>query len=309
MNHANRTVRTACLLAKTAGVFFSGIGAAFAQHAGFCQISVGYSPAALLGQAPTAAAAVPGLTMAGIGILGALIGVTAWRKNANGRIAKLLSVAVIAGATVLSVAGGGSLIQSVRAAGPYEFSNPSGGIVSDSEIPYSNPAPLVSITNTSGATIRVTSNGNSSETGSCSVNTSLADGASCTTQAFSCSPPLPITVISVPTSSCDNGTVLNSYPYVLNNPNAGALNAHEPILGAAPVFDILGVFTNVAYTRNATVGAYNASNALLNGDDLISGIFTVTATAPVGYGFGVDRSNTMTWDVPYICWTATPGET
>ncbi|MGF6212860.1 hypothetical protein ABIE32_002739 [Comamonas sp. 4034] len=198
----------------------------------------------------------------------------------------------------------------VRAAGPYEFSNPAGGTVSDTQVPYANPAPTLTVSNTSGGRIKITSNGNASETGTCAVNAELAPGASCTTQAYACTPPdpvvQPIAVLAPPDVGCNYDTKIGTYPRISTSPELGSWHAYPPVLSTPPSFDIAGATITSSYARNATQAIYDQNGSITNVTELTTGIFTVEATAPAGYGFGANLSPSMTWDLPYDCATQDP---
>ncbi|MBB6577728.1 hypothetical protein HNP33_001785 [Comamonas odontotermitis] len=290
--------------AATFSLLLASSSSTWAQStAGACEIALGYAAVA----APPAVTptAVPGLTLLGIGILGGLFAAITWRNRHKGGFNRLMSVALMSGAALLSVAGGDSLVNVVRAAGPYEFSSATGGTVADTQVAYADPAPMLTVTNTSGGRIKITSNGNASETGTCTVNAELAPGASCTTQAFACTPPPPVVqeimILAAPTFTCDYSTILTTYPQSNTSASGGTLTVNPPVLDAAPSFDINGVTTASTFTRNATQAAYASNGMISNTNDLISGIFTVIATAPAGYGFGASLSSTTTWDLPFSC--------
>lgn len=283
----------------------------WAQAAGSCEISLGYAPAitAPLG----VATAVPGLGMLAVAALAALVAGLAWRHRHQGGMHRMMAVVGMAGALGLSALGGGSLVEAVRAAGPYEFSNAAGGTVADSGVAYADPAPVLTVTNTSGVRIRITANGNATETGSCALNQELAPGASCTTQAYACTPPAqPLLVINstaAPAIGCTFIPALNTYAYNSTNPGAGVFYAHAPLMAAEPTFDVPGVTTSFSYTRNATDAIYGAGNSLSNETDLKTGVGTFTSTAPAGYVFAPGNTSTMSWTLPYNCWTAPAQET
>lgn len=290
--------------AATISLMLATSSSAWAQSAaGLCEISLGY--AAVAAPPVMTPTAVPGLTLLSIGILGGVVATFAWRRRHKGGFNRLMSVALMTGAAVLSVAGGDSLVNVVRAAGPYEFSGSTGGTVADAQVTYADPAPILTVTNTSGGRIKITSNGNASETGTCMVNAELAPGASCTTQAFACTPPptvvQQIEVLSPPAPDCDSNTVIGTY-----EASASGINnvvASSPIIGSQPTFDTNGVAVTSTYTRNATQAIFGPNGSIPNAGDLISGTLSVTATAPAGFGFGPGLSNTFSWELPYTCGT------
>ncbi|QIL79402.1 midcut-by-XrtH protein [Diaphorobacter sp. HDW4A] len=274
------------------------------QVAGTCDISLSYMPA---GGTPMA---VPTLGTFAVGVLAALIAVLAWRSRHHGDKHRMMAVAAMAAAVSLFSMGGSSWIESVRAAGPYEFVNPAGGMLADGGVAYSDPAPLLTVTNTSGKRMRITANGNPAETGTCIVNQELASGASCTTQAYSCTPPVqPVAIsnTSAPAIGCTAEPVLATYTNRLNTPIYGEFYVHAPLLTTEPDFDEPGVTTSISYTRNATDAAYDDSDFLTNGEALKSGVATVTSTAPEGYVFAPGNTSTMTWTFPYSCSTSSAG--
>ena len=280
---------------------------AWAQAAGTCEISLTY--AAAVAPPVGGATAVPGLGMLAVGALGALVAGVAWRHRHQGGTQRMMAVVGMAAAVSLSALGGGSLVNAVRAAGPYEFSNAAGGTVADNTVVYADPAPVLTVTNTSGARIRITANGNAGETGTCAVNSEVAPGASCTTEAFACTPPVELLVINstaAPVLGCnlDTGAALGTYAYTQNLPDLGLLYVLDPTIGTEPTFDVPGVTTvRGDYTRQATEATYDASNVLTNAEALRSGTVAVTSTAPAGYVFAPDNTPTMTWNLPIsTCW-------
>lgn len=302
-----RILRTPHSLRPAAAAFsvlLASSSSAWAQStAGACEITLGY--AAVAAPPVMAPTAVPGLTLLGVGILGALFAAITWRNRHKGGFNRLMSVALMSGAAVLSVAGGDSLVNVVRAAGPYEFSSPTGGTVADTQVAYADPAPVLTVTNTSGGRIKITSNGNASETGTCTVNSELAPGASCTTQAFACTPPPPVVqqieILSPPTPDCDYNTVIETYEASATGINT--VVASPPRIGTPPTFDTTGVAVTSTYTRNATQAIFGPNGLIPNANDLITGTLSVTATAPAGFGFGPGLLNTFSWDLPYVCGT------
>lgn len=295
---------------SAAAVLAAWGSSAWAQAAGSCQMSLSYMPA--VSTPVGAATAVPGLGMLAVGALGALVAGVAWRKRHQGGTHRMMTVVGLAAALSLSALGGGSLVEAVRAAGPYEFSNVAGGTVADSGVVYADPAPLLSVTNTSGVRMRITANGNTAETGTCAVNQELAMGASCTTQAYACTPPVQLLLVinntSAPELGCTSSPVLGTYSNNLTNPLAGQFFAYAPLIATAPVFDEPSVTTSFSYTRNAADAVYDGINNLTNDVALKSGMVSVTSTAPEGYVFAPNNASTMTWNLPYSCWTAPPGE-
>jgi len=268
------------------------------QVAGTCDISLSYMPSVT---APVGSAtAVPSLGIFAVGALGALIAALAWRSRQH----HMMAAAGMAAAISLLSLSGGTWIESVRAAGPYELVNPAGGTLADNGVAYSDPAPLLTVTNTSGVRMRITANGNPAESGTCVVNKEVAPGASCTTQAYSCTPPvqpLPISNTSAPAIGCTNTPVLASYNDHLNDPLYGQWYVYAPLIATEPAFNVPGVTSSIVYTRNATDAVYDGSNILTNSEALTSGMATVTSIAPEGYVFSPGNTSTMTWTLPYTC--------
>ena len=264
-----------------------------------CEISVGYASAA------SVVSPVPGLSLTGMGLLAAGIGIAIWRKGRNTNLNRALSIGVISGAVALSTIGGESL---VRAAGPYEFINPSGGIVADAAVPYASPASMISISNTSGQRIRITSNGNSSDPGTCLAGSQLAAGDSCTTQAFACKLQK-IEVVSEPAVSCDINTQIAAYQTNDDDISQGFLRIYAPVISTQPTFSIPSVPTEITYSVVHTTPIYSASHFLMNNNQLTMVNYTITATAPVGYGFDDALTPTKTWVNTTSCWTQDPANT
>lgn len=298
-----RELRAAQLVPVIAALSAS---ASWAQDASYsCQMALGYSPVAAV-PPPTA---VPGLTTVGIGVLAALLGAVAWRNRHKGGFSRFMAVGLVAGAAMLSLAGGDSLITAVRAAGPYEFSNAIGGSVTDSTITFASPSPLITVTNTSGSRIKITSNGNTSESGTCAVGAELPAGGSCTTQAV-CPVITPVQIATEPTFTCDSTTPLDAYSWVsVGTATNVAIINYAPVIDVAPVFDpaLSGITTEFSYLRAATQPIYNVDNEVSNAAELGAGVITLTATAPPGYGFGSDLASTKTWTSPYSCQTTATG--
>ena len=172
-------------LARVGAVFSvaaSGWSVWAQTSAAACQISLGYSPVATI--PPPVITSVPSLTMVGVGILAMLVGVSAWKYGGKNARRKVLSALLVTGASISIFTGGDALITAVKAAGPYEFDNAAGGSVIDTNIIFSSPSPLITVTNTSGSPIKITTNGNTTESGTCTVGAELAAGGSCTTQAI-----------------------------------------------------------------------------------------------------------------------------
>jgi len=293
-------------------VFAATVGssmAALAQSApGTCQVSLGYVAAAL-----PAAAPVPGLTSVSMAVLAALLGGLAWHSQRTRRGAKAWAVALWASAGVLGMQGGEGLVQAVRAAGPYEFSNPAGGTVADAAIPYASPAPLLTVTNTSGVSIRIASNANAAETGSCAVGTTLAPGSSCTTAAVCTAPPpeppapVLLTVLTDPTAGCDF-----TQPPLYTKSWSGAAGASvtyslfPAVLASGPTFapSSANVTTTFTFTQGPELLLDPATGQPTNLDQA-AGVLNFTSQAPSGYAFDTNNppGTVKTWSVPSPgCW-------
>lgn len=307
---AARTSATRIPLSRiTAAAALAAWGSsAWAQTAGTCQISLSY--AAAVAPPVGSATAVPGLGMLAVGALGALVAGMAWRHRHQGGTQRMMAVVGMAAAVSLTALGGGSLVNAVRAAGPYEFSNAAGGTVADNTVVYVDPAPVLTVTNTSGARIRITANGNEAETGTCVANSEVEPGASCTTQAFACTPPavepLVITSTAAPVLGCNTDTTESIATYDLNSNSTflGQLFVLQPLIVTEPTFNVPGATSLISdYTRDATVATYDAGNNLNNAEALRTGDVTVTSTAPAGYVFAPDNSPTLSWTLPIsTCW-------
>jgi hypothetical protein len=292
---------------RAAGVRTAGAAAAlaawgssaWAQAANTCEVSLTY--AAVVAPPVSAATPVPGLGMLGVGALGAVVAVMAWRQRHQGGLHRMMAVVGVAAAVSLSAMGGGSLVNAVRAAAPLEFSSATGGSVATT-LTYADPAPVETVLNTSGARIRITANGNAAETGTCAVNSIVEPGASCTTQASACTPPILIEVQSEPIFDCTKAPepFIGLYNNNEAGPFQGTLMAYAPLVLVEPSFSVNDVATEFAYVRNETAARYVGGN-LDNAQALRSGVASVTATAPAGYVFGPDNTSTKTWSEDYIC--------
>lgn len=290
-----RTVGTSAALAAWGS-------SAWAQAANTCEVSLAY--AAAVTPPVSAATPVPGLGMLGVGALGAIVAVMAWRQRHQGGLHRMMAVVGVAAAVSLSAMGGGSLVNAVRAAAPLEFSSAAGGSVATT-LTYADPAPVETVVNTSGARIRITANGNAAEAGTCAVNSIVEPGASCTTQAFACTPPIVIEVQSDPIFGC----TAEPDPFIgmYNNNEAGSflgtLIVYAPKVLVEPSFSVAGVATEFEYLRNAIDPVYVGGN-LDNSEALRTGVASVTATAPSGYVFGPSNTRTITLSEDYICGTS-----
>lgn len=261
-------------------------------------VSLGYVAATVVPPAG-AVSAVPGLSMLGLGALTAGLAFMAWRNQKVGRMAnKALSISLMVGAGWVAVHGGDSLIQSVRAAGPHEFSASNGGTVSDSNVAFANPASLLTVSNTSGGRIRITSNANSAETGTCTVGSELAPGASCTTQAVC---PQPITITGDPKTDCINDP--NSWVEIISSDNAALTTINHV---TAPFIDPASppwytpsstpVTTAISVAPTNVTPVFDAQGILLNLNERFE--VTMTVTAASGYAFDPNGATTVTRTLP-----------
>ena len=311
------------------------IGAGFAPlamaqaSASLCNLSLAYAP--VLAQVPAAALPVPTLTVLSLGILSAAVGVVAWSKASSAK-KKMLSVAVMGAALGLSALGGNGLVQEVRAAGVYAFSNAQGGVVADAEIAYADPAPVFTISNTTGVKLKIVSNANAQEAGTCVADAELAPGASCTATAVCPTPPVvtppvvtppvvtpPVTppvvtpplielkVDAEPTIQCDRTTQRIPMRYRKGDESTSGTShwtwAYTPLLNTPPVFEpaVTVDVSDLTITPNAQDWVPGSPDLFenLNYDQVISGVGVMTATAPAGYGFGPTLAPTITWSLPY----------
>lgn len=262
---------------------------------GACQISLAYSPVATV-PLPSAVSAVPGLGLLGVGALAAVLGVMAWRKQGkNGH--RALSIALLAGAAFLAMHGSDSLIQSVRAASPYEFNNANGGTVTDTNIAFAKPSPTITVTNTTSGRIKISSNANAAETGTCTPGAEIAPGGSCTTQSV-CPVIQILTVTAKPTAVCSRDPI---WSYTADGVGNSVYAAAQ---GTPPTFDPANADVNVSMTQAAYLILPANPTEMPSNEDLgkaASGIATFTLTAPPGYGFWEDGavSSTYVINVPY----------
>lgn len=283
------------VLALSSGFIYSA--SAWAQSAAACQISVDYLPVA-------APAPVPSLTGSGLLVLGGAFAVLAWRHRRKTGVNRLMAVGLMSGAALFAAMGGDSLVSAVKAAAPYEFSNPSGGSVIDTSIPFASPPPVINITNTSGRRIKITSNGNLADTGTCTAGSELAVGASCTTQAV-----CPITMIAQapPTLTCDMDNRIGYYAKDNSMPVSSDNNwsVFAPKIDTPPAFNPAapGISTAITFVQATNVPIY-VGGYLSNAPELTSVGATITSTSPPGYIFGDTQTNTMSWEIPIdYCWS------
>lgn len=247
-----------------------------------CKISLAYSPVAVV--VPASTSPVPGLSWLGVGVLAAVLGVVAWRKQGkNGH--RALSVALMAGAALLATHGGDSLVQSVRAAAPYELNNASGGTLTDTDVAFAQPSPVLTVTNTTSARLKITSNANANDTGTCAPGTEIAPGATCTTQA-ACPVVKTLTMATPPTIVCLKRPEDLTWSLLLNDV---LYEIYTPVLENAPTFTPAGVPVAVAMTLvpDSPIPTPNADGYILYPDLVAAstGTATFTLTAPQGYGF------------------------
>ncbi len=299
-NVFERALKPAAVLMAGAG--FTPVLMAQQASAGACSLSLSYAP--VLAQIPAGASPVPTLTVLSLGILSAAVGVVAWSKSSSSG-KKLLSVAMLGAALGLSGYGGKGLVQEVNAAGGYTFSNAQGGVVADPAIAYASPAPVLTINNTTGVTVKIVSNVNSAETGTCVVGAEIAAGASCTAAAVCVAPPLVmLTEETAPTVGCDMTTErIPLFDYTYPNSLRFTGYAYTPVIGDPPVFQPNVPISSVifSYKPTAATWAHQIPNDFntLNWLDVMAGEATVTANAPAGYGFGPELAPSKTWSIPY----------
>ena len=278
---------------------------AFAQSAAqaySCTVNLAYEAAPLIATPPSATA-VPGLGTLSVAALAGLIAWMAWRKRKTGGF-RAMSVMFMMGAAVLATQGGNSLVQSVRAANPYSMEEAAGGTVATSMNLAAIPAPQAIVNNTA-VRMRITMNGNRSETaaGSCAVNAEIAPGDSCTTQAV-CEALQVFSVTQDPQVGCDkDGTPLDTYSM-----NAGVTTffSFTPAITSTPVFDPVATpEPTVAwsgYVPDSPIWIENAAHDDLEAGNLEavgSGTATIIATAPAGAVFSPSLSSTYTWSTRY----------
>lgn len=269
-----------------------------------CEISLSYAGIVIspVGESTP----VPSLTMLGVGILGAIVAAIAWRLRHKSVMNQLFSAMLMSAGIILCLVSDDSLINQVRAAGPYEFTSPTGGSVVDNQIAGTASGPIITVTNTSGRRIKITANANPAEAGTCNVNSEIAAGASCTAQAFACHALPVIKITGQPAISCDYSK-FTAYPNI--DPAFSSLNfdfaVYDVMMNVMPVYDTSSVTTSFSYTPNATSVVYDpVSHFATNRDDMGSGIGVVSATAPVGFVFD-NGLNTMSWNLPYTkCWSS-----
>lgn len=178
-----------------------------------------------------------------------------------------------------------------------ELTNPEGGLLSHSDIANANPAPLITITNTSGVPLRITSNGNASDTGSCTVGSELAPNGTCSTQA-SCPEPQPMTVTNAPTVECDFSNELYSVQW--NSPDgysSRSYSVYGPAITTQPTFDpdSPAAAISLTYAERPRLSLDPNTGEPENLEAATGYTATVTATAPEGYAFGSPPQSSTSW--------------
>lgn len=269
--------------------------------AGFCDLALSYAPAAVVPPVVGAATPVPTLAVLSVGILSAALGVVAWSKAKAGS-GKALSIVVLAASAGLALHGGQGLVHEVRAAAPYNMDTAAGGSVADNAIAYASPAPTITVTNTTGVRLKIVSNGNAAESGTCAVGAEVAPGASCTATPVCTPPAQPLAQMtpSTPVLGCSSTDVAFSFDRY-NNGTAGTLSVMKPAPTVTFTPDPPATTWTMAYTNPTTTPTYDASGTVNNLADLGVTNVTVTATAPQGYGFGPNLEPTWTWSGSTYC--------
>lgn len=178
-------VKTLSKTSVAVGTSLLGLASsAWAQVPDTCSVSLSYVPTITSG---SAASAVPSLTFFGTAILGTLIAGLAWRHRKKGTMSRIIGVIGLGAAASLLAIASSPMVNTVRAAGPYELSNPAGGTLTDDSVLSSEAAVPLVVTNTSGVPLRITALNNAAQAGTCSVGSQLAPAASCT--VFALCPP------------------------------------------------------------------------------------------------------------------------
>ena len=297
-----RTVVQLGILAAGAGASWSAMAQA---AAGMCELAVGYAPLSVV-TPPVAAAAtpVPTLAVLSVGILSAALGVVAWSKTKAGS-GKAMSVVLLAASAGLALQGGQGLVREVRAAAPYNMDKAAGGTLSDSTIPYASPAPTLTLTNTTGVPLKITSNGNAADTGTCTVGSTVAPGGTCTAVPVCTAPSTALQRIDMtedPQVGCNPGV----QPELLRGVDVssffgpgGIFKVYKPIT-QDPVFSpaspIVEVYLRMALLNPNGQPIYDASTqSLSNQAELANTRVNMIATAPAGYGFGPDLKPNWSW--------------
>lgn len=201
-----------------------------------------------------------------------------------------------AGAVGLALHGGDAVVREVRAAGPYALSNVLGGSISDS-MAYSASPGLQVVTNTTSVPLRITSNGNTAETGTCAVNSVLQPGDSCTTMPVCTAPTvLPIGGLVAPNWACSTTQVFNTYV------GGRALSVYRPNIQPPSYTEPAGGAPNWSFSPNPLTPDSTDTSGGITNPALRTFNATVTLTAPSGYGFAPDLAPTRSWVMgPLIC--------
>ena len=272
---------------------------------GTCSISLGYAPLVTV----SAATPVPSFTTLGIVALSVVVACVGLMKFKSMRGKALMTAGLIATAS-FGIHQGDGLIREARAAVAYVFDSPTGGTVADAAVPYADPAVLQTLTNTSGVAVRIVSNANPADTGTCQVGSTIPAGGSCTTLP-ACTPPatpvlLQMDVITPPSVVCAGSqTLLASWPppppYTGSNSNltGTAMSLLQP-----PEFSPASPAPTVTFTPPPAYPpvTFNSAGQPTNLPQVRAPrTATVNATAPSGYGFGPSLEQTLTWQNTLDC--------
>ncbi|MGF6212859.1 midcut-by-XrtH protein [Comamonas sp. 4034] len=272
---------------------------------GSCAISLGYAPLAVA----STATPVPSVTTLGVVALSAVVACVGLIKFKSTRCKALMTAGLIATAS-FGIHQGDGLIREARAAVAYVFDSPTGGTVADAALPYADPAALQTLTNTSGVAVRIVSNANSADTGTCQVGSTIPAGGSCTTLPACTPPPTPVLlqmdVVTPPSVVCDgNQVILAAWgpPPPKRGTNSelageGMLMAQPPTFSPAAPSPVVTFTPPPPYLSLLFDGAGQPTNLA---EARAPRTATVTAVAPSGYGFGPNLESTLTWQTALDC--------
>ena len=265
-----------------------------AQTTAACSISLGYAPVATA----VSVAPVPTVTTLGVLALSAIVAGVGAVKFKSARNKALMGLALAA--TCLGVVPSDGRAQAAVA---YVFNLATGGVFSDSAIPYTATPALQAVTNTSGVPQRIVSNANATDSGTCLVGAVIAPGASCTTMP-SCTAPALLQMDAIdPVVSCDtSAAAVYSRPIPSGNIVGWPLRMETaPVFSPAAPVPVV-TFNNPSYPDPAALTVDGGGNPTqLNVDLQLTGV--VTAVAPAGYGFGPALEPTKTWQFPLLCYS------
>ena len=259
-----------------------------AQTTGACSISLGYAPVATA----VSVAPVPSVTTLGVLALSAIVAGVGVVKFKSTRNKALMGLALAA--TCLGVVPSDGRAQATVA---YVFNLATGGVFSDSTIPYTATPALQAVTNTSGVPQRIVSNANAADSGTCLVGAVIAPGASCTTMPTCTAPALlQMDVVSAPVISCDDSGAPVA-TYLFPGGNAAAWPLH---MESAPTFSPAAPAPNVSFSSTSYPATLQGPPTPLDDELRMTG--TVTAVAPAGYGFGPLLNPTVSWQESLLCY-------